>query len=149
MAFFSLVDISIITSTVVQTAHAYYKATRPVASFLTARGGVDQYPFFNYLTKNRYVRQTQHGQSVRKGGFDRTPRTFPSDGPGHTKFQVWSMPMDVTTTRKRPLCTTRSRIVDYSQIMGLCVNRFIKNCFYAGSKLIKDTCWRFRDAGIN
>ena len=30
-------------------------------------GGGDQYPFFNYLTKNRNVWQTWHGQSVRKG----------------------------------------------------------------------------------
>ena len=45
---------------------------RPVASFLTG-GGVDQYPFFDYLTKNRNVRQTQHDQPVRKGGFDRPP----------------------------------------------------------------------------
>ena len=44
--------------------------------------GFNQHPFFNYLTKKRNVRQTQHGQSVRKGGFYRTPRTLPSDGPG-------------------------------------------------------------------
>ena len=49
---------------------------------LSDGGGGDQYPFFNYLTKNRNVRQTQHDQSVRKGGFDRTP---PPVATGHCR----------------------------------------------------------------
>ena len=58
---------------------SYQQIIRPVASFLTGGGGFDQCSFFNYLTKIRNVRQTQHGQSVRKGGFDWTPP--PSDRP--------------------------------------------------------------------